>query len=106
MVYRSRVSTVSKPEITDSLGLGDRVARGSNGRTLRHSSKARRAGNPVSEMKNDANIAAAWFDFFAGLVTEMKGAARRVARHGSTPPARRWQRHLDSARANGTASFA
>lgn len=32
-------------------------------------------GNPVSEMQGDAHIAAAWFDFFAGLVTEMKGAS-------------------------------
>ena len=32
-------------------------------------------GNPVAEMTGDAHIAAAWFDFFAGLVTEMKGAS-------------------------------
>lgn len=32
-------------------------------------------GNPVREMLGDANIAAAQMDFFAGLVTEMKGAS-------------------------------
>ena len=32
-------------------------------------------GNPVKEMLGDANIAAAQMDFFAGLVTEMKGAS-------------------------------
>jgi betaine-aldehyde dehydrogenase len=32
-------------------------------------------GNPVSEMVSDAAIAAAQMDFFAGLVTEMKGAS-------------------------------
>ena len=32
-------------------------------------------GNPVTEMLNDANIAAAQVEFFAGLVTEMKGAS-------------------------------
>lgn len=30
-------------------------------------------GNPVSELRRDADIAAAMFDFFAGLVTEIKG---------------------------------
>src|SRR5215470_3948819 len=30
-------------------------------------------GNPVAEMINDANVAAAQIEFFAGLVTEMKG---------------------------------
>src|SRR5207302_8431424 len=30
-------------------------------------------GNPVSEMVNDAMVAAAQTEFFAGLVTEMKG---------------------------------
>ena len=32
-------------------------------------------GNPVTEMMGDVNIAAAQMDFFAGLVTEMKGAS-------------------------------
>ncbi len=32
-------------------------------------------GNPVTEMISDANIAAAQIEFFAGLVTEMKGAS-------------------------------
>jgi betaine-aldehyde dehydrogenase len=32
-------------------------------------------GNPVTEMMGDANVAAAQIDFFAGLVTEMKGAS-------------------------------
>jgi len=32
-------------------------------------------GNPVTEMTSDAAIAAAQFDFFAGLVTEMKGSS-------------------------------
>lgn len=32
-------------------------------------------GNPVTEMTSDAAIAASQFDFFAGLVTEMKGAS-------------------------------
>ncbi len=32
-------------------------------------------GNPVAEMIRDATIAAAQVDFFAGLVTEMKGAS-------------------------------
>src|SRR5215475_12571602 len=32
-------------------------------------------GNPVAEMVSDANIAAAQMDFFAGLVTEMKGSS-------------------------------
>ena len=36
---------------------------------------AANGGNPVSEMGSDAHIAAAMFDFFAGLVTEMKGAS-------------------------------
>ena len=31
------------------------------------------SGNPVTEMKPDAMIAAANFDYFAGLITEMKG---------------------------------
>lgn len=35
---------------------------------------AANCGNPVSEMIGDASIAAAQIDFFAGLVTEMKGA--------------------------------
>jgi betaine-aldehyde dehydrogenase len=30
-------------------------------------------GNPVSEMTNDARMAAAKFDYFAGIITEMKG---------------------------------
>src|SRR5262249_54522421 len=30
-------------------------------------------GNPVAEMVRDANVAAAQLEFFAGLVTEMKG---------------------------------
>jgi len=32
-------------------------------------------GNPVREMTSDARVAAAQLDFFAGLVTEMKGAS-------------------------------
>src|ERR1700681_4672131 len=32
-------------------------------------------GNPYSEMLRDANMGAAQLDFFAGLVTEMKGAS-------------------------------
>ncbi|MEO8488097.1 MAG: aldehyde dehydrogenase family protein [Betaproteobacteria bacterium] len=36
---------------------------------------AANCGNPVREMANDARIAAAQLDFFAGLVTEMKGAS-------------------------------
>ncbi len=32
-------------------------------------------GNPVTEMMGDVNIAASQMDFFAGLVTEMKGAS-------------------------------
>lgn len=35
---------------------------------------AANCGNPVAEMMGDARIAAAQTDFFAGLVTEMKGA--------------------------------
>ncbi|WP_425416930.1 aldehyde dehydrogenase family protein [Oricola indica] len=35
---------------------------------------AANCGNPVAEMMGDANIAAAQTEFFAGLVTEMKGA--------------------------------
>ena len=36
---------------------------------------AANCGNPVTEMIGDANVAAAQLDFFAGLVTEMKGAS-------------------------------
>ena len=36
---------------------------------------AANCGNPVREMVSDAMIAAAQLDFFAGLVTEMKGAS-------------------------------
>jgi betaine-aldehyde dehydrogenase len=36
---------------------------------------AANCGNPVHEMTSDANVAAAQLDFFAGLVTEMKGAS-------------------------------
>ncbi|HTS23371.1 MAG TPA: aldehyde dehydrogenase family protein [Casimicrobiaceae bacterium] len=36
---------------------------------------AANCGNPVREMESDAQIAAAQLDFFAGLVTEMKGAS-------------------------------
>ncbi len=36
---------------------------------------AANCGNPVREMVSDANIAATQLDFFAGLVTEMKGAS-------------------------------
>ena len=32
-------------------------------------------GNPIAEMIMDATIAAAQIEFFAGLVTEMKGAS-------------------------------
>jgi betaine-aldehyde dehydrogenase len=36
---------------------------------------AANCGNPVREMEGDARVAAAQLDFFAGLVTEMKGAS-------------------------------
>jgi len=36
---------------------------------------AANCGNPVREMASDARVAAAQLDFFAGLVTEMKGAS-------------------------------
>jgi betaine-aldehyde dehydrogenase len=36
---------------------------------------AANCGNPVHEMARDAQVAAAQLDFFAGLVTEMKGAS-------------------------------
>jgi len=36
---------------------------------------AANCGNPVHEMTSDARVAAAQLDFFAGLVTEMKGAS-------------------------------
>lgn len=36
---------------------------------------AANCGNPVSELMGDASTAAAQLDFFAGLVTEMKGAS-------------------------------
>ena len=36
---------------------------------------AANCGNPVREMTGDAMVAAAQIDFFAGLVTEMKGAS-------------------------------
>lgn len=36
---------------------------------------AANCGNPIREMMGDATIAAAQLDFFAGLVTEMKGAS-------------------------------
>ncbi|MFO1310666.1 MAG: aldehyde dehydrogenase family protein [Burkholderiales bacterium] len=36
---------------------------------------AANCGNPVREMVSDANVAAAQVEFFAGLVTEMKGAS-------------------------------
>jgi betaine-aldehyde dehydrogenase len=36
---------------------------------------AANCGNPVREMTSDAMVAAAQLDFFAGLVTEMKGAS-------------------------------
>jgi betaine-aldehyde dehydrogenase len=36
---------------------------------------AANGGNPVREMIGDANVAAMQLDFFAGLVTEMKGAS-------------------------------
>ncbi|MEO7760468.1 MAG: aldehyde dehydrogenase family protein [Casimicrobiaceae bacterium] len=36
---------------------------------------AANCGNPIREMIGDANVAAAQLDFFAGLVTEMKGAS-------------------------------
>jgi betaine-aldehyde dehydrogenase len=36
---------------------------------------AANCGNPVGEMEGDARVAAAQLDFFAGLVTEMKGAS-------------------------------
>lgn len=31
------------------------------------------SGNPARDMVNDVHMAASWFDFYAGLVTEMKG---------------------------------
>jgi len=34
---------------------------------------AANCGNPYTEMRGDAAIAAAQMEFFAGLVTEMKG---------------------------------
>ncbi len=34
---------------------------------------AANCGNPIKEMKNDARVAAAMIDFFAGMVTELKG---------------------------------
>ena len=36
---------------------------------------AANCGNPIREMTSDATVAAAQIDFFAGLVTEMKGAS-------------------------------
>ena len=45
-----------------------------NGRELA-TIDAANCGNPVTEMVSDANVAAAQLDFFAGLVTEMKGAS-------------------------------
>src|SRR5919197_828260 len=36
---------------------------------------AANCGNPVTEMMGDASVAAAQLEFFAGLVTEMKGAS-------------------------------
>src|SRR5689334_14524859 len=36
---------------------------------------AANCGNPIREMIGDANVAALQLDFFAGLVTEMKGAS-------------------------------
>lgn len=36
---------------------------------------ARDCGNPVSELAADSHVAAALIDYFAGLVTEMKGAS-------------------------------
>jgi betaine-aldehyde dehydrogenase len=36
---------------------------------------ARNCGNPINEMMGDATVAAAHLDFFAGLVTEMKGSS-------------------------------
>ena len=35
-------------------------------------------GNPYTEMVSDANMAATQMEFFAGLVTEMKGAITRT----------------------------
>lgn len=32
-------------------------------------------GNPVDELRRDVEVSAAYFDFYAGLVTEMKGAS-------------------------------
>ena len=37
-------------------------------------------GNPYAEMVRDAMIAAAQLEFYAGLVTEMKGAPSRWGR--------------------------
>ena len=42
---------------------------------------AANCGNPVREMLSDAMIAAAQLDFFAGLVTEMKGASIPMGPH-------------------------
>jgi len=41
---------------------------------------AANCGNPVSEMVGDARVAAAQLEFFAGLVTEMKGASIPIGR--------------------------
>jgi betaine-aldehyde dehydrogenase len=42
---------------------------------------AANCGNPIREMISDAAIAAAQLDFFAGLVTEMKGASIPMGPH-------------------------
>src|SRR5690606_6275543 len=38
-------------------------------------------GNPVREMKNDVLVAATAFDYFAGLITEMKGESIPAGPH-------------------------
>src|SRR4029077_16148158 len=57
-----------------------RVLRNSGELLRRHADElalidAANCGNPVREMVGDAMVAAAQIDFFAGLVTEMKGAS-------------------------------
>jgi betaine-aldehyde dehydrogenase len=46
---------------------------------------AANCGNPVHEMTSDAAVGAAQIDFFAGLVTEMKGASIPMASRPSHP---------------------
>jgi betaine-aldehyde dehydrogenase len=49
------------------------------------------AGNPLQAMRYDVEISAAYMDYFAGLVTEIKGARSRSGPTRSTIPcASRW----------------